>query len=117
MELKVATDGMHEHVVIELWMDGKPLGHTQLDGATAEMHIQEVADARAQLTDPVSPMLDPNSMLDAVVDPSWRIEDYRISEGRIVAFRHPGLGWMAFVIPEEQAKSIAEWLTKDIPLK
>ena len=49
--------------------------------------------------------------------PAWRIPGYRAAEGRILALRHPGLGWLTFVIPHKEAASIAEWLTKDLPLK
>lgn len=58
MELRVATDEAREHVVLELWMDGKPLGHINFDGATVEKHIQDVGDMRAELNETVTPELE-----------------------------------------------------------
>src|SRR3954447_703355 len=74
MELRVATDEAREHVVLELWMDGKPLGHINFDGATVEKHIQDVGDMRAELNETVTPELDPGSRLKAIVGPSWKVE-------------------------------------------
>jgi hypothetical protein len=117
MELRVATDGMREHVILELWMDGRPLGHIQFDGATAEKHIHDVGRHRANLSDPVTPTLEPGARLEALVDPAWRSPEYRLPEGRILSLRHPGLGWLTFVLPDKEAAAIAEWLTKDLPIQ
>jgi len=117
MSLHVFPDAALDHVVIELWRDEEPLGHIQLDPAAAEKHARDIAAARATLNDPVRPSLDPGSRLDAIADPAWRISERRTSLGRLLAIRHPGFGWLAFMIPEAEAAAIAEWLTKDIPLE
>jgi hypothetical protein len=114
-ELRIATDPTRRYVVIELWMDGKRLGHINLDGATAEEHVHAVAKHRADLLDPVAADLHPGARLDAVFDPKWRVLN-PIEAGRILALRHPGLGWLPFVLPDKEAQSIAEWLTKDPPV-
>src|SRR5438128_3587 len=112
MSWVVKTDGQHEHVVFQIEEDGKSLGHMMLDGASAEKLAHAIGDSRSALNDPVTPQLDPNAILEAIPDPSWQIEAYRRPEGRLLALRHPGLGWLAFVIPDQQARRIAEWLTK-----
>jgi hypothetical protein len=104
-------------VAIQLEEDGRPLGHMFLDGATAEQHIHDVASHRAQLKDEVTPDLDPGARLIALIDPVWRVPPERLPEGRILCFRHPGLGWLSFVLPDKEAAAIAEWLTKDLPLQ
>ncbi|MGP0094219.1 MAG: hypothetical protein ACLPKB_30380 [Xanthobacteraceae bacterium] len=113
-ELRIATNPARKYVVIELWMDGKRLGHINLDGATAEEHIHAVAKHRAELVDPVSPDLHPGARLEAILDPKWRVLN-PIEAGRILALRHPGLGWLPFVFPDKEARSISDWLTKDLP--
>jgi hypothetical protein len=117
MELRVATDGMREHVVLELLRGGKPLGQIQLDGDTAEKHVHDVARHRANLIDPVTRTLKPGARLEALIDPAWGTPKYQLPEGRILSFRHPGLGWLTFVLPDEEATAIAEWLTKDLPIR
>jgi hypothetical protein len=49
MQLKVKTADDRQHVVIELWMDGKPLGHIFLGPSEAEGHCQAVSKHRAEL--------------------------------------------------------------------
>ena len=117
MELKVTADAARENVVLELWMDGRPLGHIKFDGATAEKHMQDVARFRATLADVVTPDLDPGALLDAEFDPKWRVPSFRIEQGRILALRHPGLGWLSFVFPDIEAACLSKWLTKDLPLQ
>jgi hypothetical protein len=102
-----------EHVTVEMWMDGTPLGHMFFDGATAEKHIHDMARHRAALSDPVAPDLDPGARLEAQIDPAWRIPPYRYPQGRLLCLRHPGLGWLSFVLPDKESQAIAEWLTKD----
>ncbi len=117
MQLKAFPDAQGEHVTIELWMDDKPLGHILLDGATLEDHIHKLAGHRSQLKEEVPRELDPGSRLEALVDPVWRIPGQPSEHGRVLALRHPGLGWLSFVFPEKEAAAIAEWLTRDMPQK
>jgi hypothetical protein len=114
MRLNASVDSSREHVVIELSMDGKPLGHIELDSASVEKHIHDLAQHRANLIDPVTPTLDAGSRLEAIVDPRWRVPK-PIEQGRVLALRHPGLGWLSFVFPDKEARAIAEWLTKESP--
>ena len=114
MALNASVDSSREHVVIELSMDGKPLGHIELDSASVEKHIHDLAQQRANLIDPVTPTLDAGSRLEAIVDPRWRVPK-PIEQGRVLALRHPGLGWLSFVFPDKEARAIAAWLTKESP--
>jgi hypothetical protein len=117
MTIRALPDAALDHVMIELPRNGEPLGHIILDPATAEKHARDIASARAALNEPVTPSLDPGSRLETIIDPAWHISGRRTSLGRLLAIRHPGLGWLAFTIPEAEAAAIAEWLTKDIPLE
>ena len=116
MELVSGIDPQRENLVVELRQNGKALGHVILDPATAESHIHALAKHRETLTDPVTPELEIGSYLDAVYNPVWRVPAARHKEGRVLALRHPGLGWLAFVLPDREAAQIAEWLTKDLPV-
>jgi hypothetical protein len=114
MALNTSVDSSREHVVIEVSMDGKPLGHIELDGTSVEKHIHDLAQHRANLNDPVTLTLDAGSRLEAIVDPRWRVPK-PIEQGRVLALRHPGLGWLSFVFPDKEARAIAEGLTKESP--
>lgn len=116
MMVKVWADEPREHVVVQTEEDGKPLAHVYFDGATAEQHAHNVAKWRALLKDEVARDLDPGSRLEAIVDPVWRVSGHRVPEGRILSLRHPGFGWLSFVLPDKEAAALAEWLTKDLPL-
>lgn len=113
MELRARVDGALENTIIEMWMDGKPLGHVILDAATLEGHIHDLAKHRAQMKDEVPRVLDPGSRLEATVDPVWKTTDENPPGGKVLALRDPGLGWLAFFFPHNEAVAIAEWLTKD----
>jgi hypothetical protein len=117
MELRMRVDNKREHVILELWMDGKALGHILLDPSTAEQHIHDLGKARAALSEPVIPSLEIHSRLEAVIDPGWVIPAERLPQGKVLCLRHPGFGWLSFVLPDKEAAAIAEWLTRDLPLQ
>src|SRR5262245_61506125 len=99
-------------LIFSLRRTASPWGASIFDGASAEKHIRDVGRARAALLDPVTPDLDPGARVDVTVEPRWVIGD-RTPVGRQIALRHPGLGWLAFIIPDDEAKAIADWLMMD----
>lgn len=115
MKLKWWQDG--EQVTLQINDDRGLGGHVFLDGAETEQVLHGIAKCRAALRDPVPPDLDPGARLEALVDPRWRIDGVRLPEGRVLMLRHPGFGWLSFVIPDHEAKAMAEWLTKELPVK
>jgi hypothetical protein len=114
MELRSRVDATRQNAVIEMWMDGKPLGHVIFDAATLEGHISVLADQRANMVDEVPKELEPGARLEAIVDPAWRVPANHPAEGIVLALRHPDLGWLSFVFPHKEARSIADWLTKTL---
>jgi hypothetical protein len=115
--IRAGIDKTKEHVVVQIDVKEKALAHILLSGPDAEAFINEVAKQRSALAEGVIPDLDPGYRVTAMVDPTWRMPNHRIQQGRILHVRHPGMGWLTFVFPEKQAAQIAEWLTKDLPLK
>ena len=51
----------------------------------------------------------------AAVDPQWRSPPYRAPQGRVLILKHPGLGWLHFIFPEEQAAKVAQLLSLEMP--
>jgi transposase len=104
-------------VHIEMMIDGKALGSGDLDAAELEKLIDLLAHARSALSEEVAEDLEDETRIVPVEDPVWLIPEYRKETGRLLFLRHPGLGWLGFSIPDQEADDIADWLTKDVPLQ
>jgi hypothetical protein len=63
---------------------------------------------RRGMIEQVPPTLDPGSRLDSIIGPAWRATD--TPDGPVLAFRHPGLGWLGFLLPAEGRRQLGEWL-------
>ena len=48
--------------------------------------------------------------LEAVVDPRWRTEPYYTLKGVMLALRHPGHGWVSFLLPPAEALALGKSL-------
>ena len=113
MELKARLNETRTEAIIELWMEGRPLGHINLPAAELEGFIHQLARHRRRMAEEVVRDLDPGARLEAEIDPAWRSPKKwsgEGAEGKLLALRHPGLGWLAFVFPEQEAQRIAEYL-------
>src|SRR5882724_1682785 len=113
----VAAKGDGSVVQFEMLIDGKSVGSAELAAQDTEQLLDLLAHARSDLSNEVPDELEDESKLVPVDDPVWSIPDYREADGRPLFLRHPGFGWMFFLLAEESAKGIAEWLTKDLPVK
>jgi hypothetical protein len=54
----------------------------------------------------------PSTTLQALVDPVWTVPKTQLPDARVLAFRHPGFGWMAFLFPQQEADHVAAELTR-----
>ena len=113
MELRNATDEKREQVTIELWMNDKALGHIHLDAGSLEKYIHDLSKHRSTLIDEVSRTLDPGARLETLIDPAWRTSTEHSLEktGIALILRHPGLGWLSFLLPHKEAADLGRWLT------
>ena len=114
MELLVRPHDDKENVYIEMRMEGVPVGHVLLAAADPEKHLHNIARARAELNDPVPDSLDPNSIVAFVENPVCRVAKGHSLQGQGVplVIRHPGMGWLSFVLSYEDAARIGENLIK-----
>ena len=92
---------------MELHMDGAPLGHIILDASELEGLIWQLAGHRENMAEAVTPSLDASSRLVALVNPVWQTAKRHPPEGKALALRHPGFGWLSFVFPRAEAEAIA----------
>ena len=99
-----------KRAVIEVRRDGQVQAETRLTAQALDTLIADLSDIRAVLADPVSVDFDAPISLKAVPNPRWRAPEEDQHDGRVLALRHPGLGWLAFVFPHAEAVQIARWL-------
>ena len=114
-ELKVHVDVAKLNVVLEAWVNGALSGTLTLSPAQADSLIRDLGKSRALLVQPVASDPDENAV-DPIIDPAWQTPDVRYSEGRMLLVRDPGLGWLSYIFPDNEASDLAQWLTKDLPL-
>ena len=78
--------------------------------------------AAARMVTPGAVAAEPaEGMVTAVVDPAWVAPAYKAPQGRVLILRHPGLGWIHFIFPEDKADQVSKVLAADLqpapPLK
>lgn len=103
-----------DRVVLEMRENGIALGHILYEAPELESLIRIIANQRAGLLDPVSPELDPGSRLEVIPDPAWatrRPKDPGRERDVVLALRHPGLGWVSFLLPPHEAAALGQSLT------
>ena len=120
MSRMTLTAGLSEDkqtAVVEMREDGNPLAHMIFDAATLEDAIHKLAQARAELADEVPQSLDPGSRLSAIRFPAWRVPDTHNgpSGTMALALRHPGLGWLSFLLEEGRSREIGQALLDTPP--
>jgi hypothetical protein len=89
-----------------------------MDSADMDALIENFATVRAAMSDPVPEQLDPIPRLPTTEAPKWWVYDPR-PDGHMLALRHPGFGWLGFLLPQESALSLAGFLFRPLaePLK
>jgi hypothetical protein len=114
MTLKAfAIEPDRKELAIELWEDDKPIGHITFPAADAERLIAYIAQQRAAMSDEVPRLSATDSEAGGVIDPVWNVPPYQPAHERVLRLRHPGLGWLSFVLPQHEARSIAQALLTD----
>ena len=77
-------------------------GLVDLLGAVRQLTPGSVAEAPAE------------GVVQAVVDPAWAVPAVKAPQGRVLVVKHPGLGWMHFIFPEERAEQISKALAAEL---
>jgi len=94
-----------------------PKNEIVVDAARLDELILTLAAARAQMSNPVpaEPLSGPLKKEAVVVDPAWRtnMPPHTSLDGLLLRLRHPGLGWLTFLLPHHECVSLSEWLLKN----
>ena len=97
---------------------GRALAHVALETPELDSLVRSLADLRAAMGDPVPATLDPGARLTVLVDPAWQTRLPAAGTGpeggaaAVLALRHPGLGWLGFLLPRAEAAALGHSLTR-----
>jgi hypothetical protein len=82
--------------------------------------ISALAATRSELSMPVSAEFphEPGRRETLILDPAWRTEHspHPVVSGIILRLRHLGHGWLGFVLPLHEARSLGTWLVNAAPV-
>lgn len=108
MQWSRPEDGMT--VTVSMLIDDEIKASVTYDAASLEDNIHMLAEARAGMSEQVTPDLEIGMRLEAIADPRWRTEAYPPAGGSLLALRHPGLGWVSFLLPPQEARALGSSL-------
>jgi len=118
MKHRVGLDIEKDLGIFELWEDDKALAHILLDAPALDQLIFRLSQIRSAMRETVSPELDPGARIETIEEPAWRIPDKHSGDARklMLILRHPGLGWLGFLLEKTRALAISaalkEWAEK-----
>lgn len=96
--------------ILQIEQDMEPLAHVMLPPPELSNLIEKLGKTRAAMPDQIPPELSPGSRLPFINSPAWHVEQ-RGAE-LLVAIRHPGYGWLAFTMPENEADKFSSAVSK-----
>lgn len=88
------------------------VGHIILDATELEQLIHGLGTTRANMAEPVIENLDPGARLFSTINPAWQTRPPHERDGVVLAIRNPGLGWLGYLLPPCEARSMGRSLIK-----
>lgn len=111
-EFKLTMAPDTRSVLLEILVNGVVKGWGNIDDASQlDTFIQALASARIGMSEPVPTALEPNPRLSTTEHPNFWVFDPD-SSGQMLALRHPGFGWLGFLLAPDRADEIAGFLAK-----
>jgi hypothetical protein len=112
MELRTGLSDDGRTATLEVVMNGNPLGHVILDIPEVEELIHQMAAIRSAMAEAVPDEIEPLARLLAADNPEFaaKIPAHSPRDGVLLALRHPGLGWLAFLLPHPKAEVLGQRL-------
>lgn len=104
--LNLSHDG--EQVFLE-WSG--PAGKVAVTGTDIDNLIAQISRYRRVMQPPVIAHLERlGPFEDVILNPAWVVQPEMMTETPLMHLRHPGLGWLTFLIPRSEASQMAEVL-------
>jgi hypothetical protein len=119
MTLEKAFSVDRKKALIQMCADGEPLAHMICDGEFLEREIRDLARFRANIVEPVPNEPQPNQHLEVVRSPSWAVpHTHSGPKGHVMmGLRHPGYGWVGFMLEPDRARALAAALIEQADAK
>lgn len=109
-EFRTATAEDRSSITIEIIVDEVSIGHAVMDARELDGFIMSLSLHRAGLKERVAD--EPDADLPSVPYPDWRISQADADGDRLLGFRHPGFGWLGFLLDEDSLQEIREVLNR-----
>lgn len=105
LDLAMALDRTQVRLAIVAAEDNRPLAHVNLSTTQIDVLLTKLAVARAGMP-PAVPAAPPARMLRSIQDPAWLVKPHPETRGGVLDVRHPGYGWLSFLLPATAASGL-----------
>lgn len=95
-----------EHIGISVEKDGQVQWSNAFSAEEMDDIIEQMGRFRAVLPEAVNPQIDANARIPTTERPAIAMRDHG-AEGFELMIRHPGFGWLSFLLRDEACKVIA----------
>ncbi len=87
----------------------------RLEADELEALIEHLSDLRSKLEPSVPNDFVPGVAATVMIDPRWLVmrNPTEADHPQVIAFRHPGLGWIVAKMPDPEAKNLSQWANPD----
>jgi hypothetical protein len=84
----------------------------ELDAASLDTMLQGLAGLRAAMAEQIPHDFALGQKVHAVPDPQWLTEPELMHGDTLFHVRHPAFGWLSFLFPKPEARSISQLFAK-----
>ncbi len=92
-----------------------PSGRVTLLTDGIEVLIVQLAQFRAQMKPEIARTLPDGEYKGGIVDPLWVLPSHPAAQEKTLFVRHPGLGWLTFLFPPQEARKLGAGLLAGQP--
>lgn len=106
---KIETAPSEDRTELSVTVDGHSF---KLNTLQLDTLIQQLSNAREELRPPVVNDAPLGVPVKSIVDPRYYTEPHAETGGTILMLRHPGFGWVTFLLPPEERDRLSGYFTK-----
>ena len=120
MSLRTWFDKDRQEVAFQIQEGDKAWGHVTVELPEFTDLMGHLAEYRMKFSEPVPRQIDPGTRSEATVSPVWSVTTLTnppegVEAGSVLLqIRHPGYGWLSFVVPPKDAMTLSRGLEKSV---
>lgn len=115
LKIQLAEDC--QTATLDIMRDGSSIARVSFQANELEKLLAHLAEMRAAMPTQMGPEppTGPGTQELVIVDPAWRTNFgvHSDLDGILMRLRHLGFGWLSFLLPHHEAKSLGDWLSKN----